>query len=203
MKLEENLGRPGLVRAFRDACAHYPTGVVVVATECNGAKFGTTVNAFTSLSLSPPQLLICLSQDSRTCRAIRERGDFTVNVLSAQQAQLARLFASKASNKFDSAAWRPGTFGSPLLEGAVAWLECLVVEALLRATHSILIGSVVGAQVDPSREPLLFFCSRLQTFNGQAAELPTFAPPTSAPTPQEFGPSPHWRGGPGDTDECP
>lgn len=159
----------GRAEAFRAVCAQFATGVVVVTTSTSAGDFGATVNAFTTLSIEPPQVLVCLARTSSTWAAIEEAGAFAVNVLAADQVALARLFATKQPDKFTRAqvTARPGGVGAPVIEGALCTLECTLAEAFARNTHVVLIGQVSGWRHDPAKAPALFFRSRL--YEGFAA----------------------------------
>jgi flavin reductase (DIM6/NTAB) family NADH-FMN oxidoreductase RutF len=160
--------------AFRAACAQFATGVSVVTTSTPEGDFGVTVNAFTSLTLEPPQVLVCLAGTSKTWLAIRRARVFAVNVLAADQVALARLFATKHPDKFGltRATVRRGVANVPLLDGALSTLECRLVDAIARDTHIVLIGRVVRVEHDPAKEPALFFRRRLLTPRDLAAVLP-------------------------------
>jgi 3-hydroxy-9,10-secoandrosta-1,3,5(10)-triene-9,17-dione monooxygenase reductase component len=155
--------------AFRAACAQFATGVSVVMTSTPDGDFGVTVNAFTSLSLEPPQVIVCPAGTSNTWRAIRQVRIFAVNVLAADQVPLARLFATKHPDKFGlmQATARRGGLGVPLLDGALSKIECRMVDAIARDTHVVLIGQVVRVEHDPAKAPALFFRSHL--YEGFAA----------------------------------
>lgn len=159
--------------AFRAACAQFATGVSVVTTSTPAGDFGITVNAFTALTLEPPQVIVCLAHTSNTWRAIREVGVFAVNVLAADQVPLARLFATKHPDKFGlmRATTRRGVLGVPLLDGTLSGLECRLVDAIARDTHVVLIGQVVRVRHGPPKAPALFFRSRL--YEGFAAAATT------------------------------
>lgn len=146
---------------FRAACGQFPTGVAVVTATAAGRLFGGTVNAFTSLTLEPPQVLVCLAESSNTWSAIAQSGAFAVNLLAADQVEMARLFASKDPDKFAQVDHELGPVGAPLLPGSLAAFECVLVTAVLSATHRVLLGRVVGVTADPARDPLVFFRSRL------------------------------------------
>jgi len=148
----------GRAEAFRAVCAQFATGVVVVTTSTSAGDFGATVNAFTTLSLEPPQVLVCLARTSSTWAAIEEAGAFAVNVLAADQVALARLFATKQPDKFTRAqvTARPGVVGAPVIEGALCTLECTLAEAFIRNTHVVLIGQVSRWRHDPAKAPALF-----------------------------------------------
>lgn len=143
-------------RDYRDAIGHFATGVCVVT--CEGPA-GLTTNAVTSLSLDPLLLLVCFDNDSRTLPAVRASKRFAVNVLAADQQELARVFASKRlpAEKF-AAVTHDNTYGVPVLDGALAWIACDLTELLPGGDHTIGIGAVTHAWSDPEpREPLLFY----------------------------------------------
>jgi len=142
--------------AYRDAIAHFATGVCVVT--CDGPA-GLTTNAVTSLSLDPLLLLVCFDNYSRTLPAVRSAGRFAVNVLAREQESLAHVFASKRlpAEKFE-AVTHETAHGVPVLDGALAWIACDLRELLPGGDHTIGIGAVTQAWADPApREPLVFF----------------------------------------------
>jgi flavin reductase (DIM6/NTAB) family NADH-FMN oxidoreductase RutF len=156
--------------AFRAACAQFATGVSVVMTSTPEGDFGVTVTAFTSLSLDPPQVIVCLAHTSNTWAAIRKAGVFAVNILAADQIALARLFATKHPDKarlLPSTA-RRGIGGLPLLDGALSTFECRLVDAIPQTTHVVLIGEVVRVAHDPAKAPALNFRSHLYEGFGEA-----------------------------------
>ena len=155
--------------ALRAACALFATGVVVVTTSTSAGDFGATVNAFTALTLEPPQVLLCLARTSSTWTAIEQARVFAVNVLAADQVALARLFATKHRDKFgrSQVATRRGSDGAPVIDGALCTLECTLTETFASGTHMVLIGQVSRVGHDPAKTPALFFRSRL--YSGFAA----------------------------------
>ncbi|WP_086709065.1 flavin reductase family protein [Streptomyces antimycoticus] len=141
---------------FRDAMGHFVTGVTVVTTMRDGAPLGATVSAFSSLSMDPPMLLVCLNRTSETGCAIEEVGDFTVNLLSDAQSDLAMRFASRSSAKFDGVALASPPGDHPVLSGALGWVRCKVVDTSYGGTHRILIARAVAADV-AGGEPLTYY----------------------------------------------
>ncbi|MBJ7329007.1 MAG: flavin reductase family protein [Solirubrobacteraceae bacterium] len=144
-------------RAFRDAIGRFPTGVTVVTTTGPGGPAGLTTNAISSLSLEPLLLLVCFDNTSRTLPAVRESERFAVNVLAADQAELAAVFASKAlpAEKF-RAVTHTEEHGVPVLDGAAAWIACSLRELIPGGDHTIGIGEVLGTYTDPTKPPLVF-----------------------------------------------
>jgi len=146
-------------QAYRDAIAHFATGVCVVTCHGPDGPAGLTTNAVTSLSLDPLLLLICFDNDSRTLPAVRAARRFAVNVLARGQEDLAKVFASKrlAAEKFE-AVTHDTAHGVPVLDGALAWIACNLRELLPGGDHTIGIGAVTQAWAsDEGTEPLIFF----------------------------------------------
>jgi 3-hydroxy-9,10-secoandrosta-1,3,5(10)-triene-9,17-dione monooxygenase reductase component len=144
-------------RRFRDTVGAFPTGVTVVTARGAGGPAGLTTNAFTSLSLDPPLVLVCFDNASRTLPVVRESGRFAVNVLRRGQEELAAVFASKRvqADKFADVAHAERD-GVPVLDDALAWLVCSVTELLPGGDHTVGIGAV-EAMESFDGEPLLFW----------------------------------------------
>src|SRR6476619_6011647 len=132
------------------------SGVVVITTSDDGTPHGMTVSAVSSLSLDPPMLLVCLHSASGTQEAVRRSGRFAVNILAEDQGALAERFAKPAANKFEGVAVRSGRTGVPLLEGALAVVECHVTEAVAGGTHRVFLGEVRHAEATEG-SPLAYF----------------------------------------------
>lgn len=141
--------------AFRDVIGRFATGVTVITALDQGRRFGTTASAVSSLSLEPPMLLVCMNESSATGQAIARAGSFGVNILGEEQAELARRFAGKGDDKFAGVGLEYHD-GAPRLEGALATVECRVVEVARGGTHVVFIGEVLHAA---GREgaPLAYF----------------------------------------------
>jgi flavin reductase (DIM6/NTAB) family NADH-FMN oxidoreductase RutF len=152
------------VRAFRDTLGSFPTGVAVVTATGEGGAAGLTTNAFSSLSLDPPLVLVCFDHGSRTLGVVRQSGRFAVNVLRAGQEDLATLFAGKAPHpeKF-AAVTHTADHGVPVLDDALAWLVCDVQALHPGGDHDIGVGAVTAFAHDPAGEPLVFHAGRFRT----------------------------------------
>ena len=118
--------------SLREVMGSYPTGVTIVAARDDGGlPFGLTINSFTSVSLEPPLVLICIGHASRCHDRLVSGGHFSVNLLAQDQAATASRFASEPSDgRFEAVEWAEGPSGTPLLEHAVAALECSIQEVL-------------------------------------------------------------------------
>ncbi|MGH2941235.1 MAG: flavin reductase family protein [Solirubrobacteraceae bacterium] len=162
---------------FRAAMRSFATGVTVVTSAGDGASCGVTVNAFTSVSLVPPLVLVCLSAASSGARTIARNGVFAINVLSVDQDRLSRRFASPTRPRglatFDDVPHRPGSTGAPILEGVACWLDCRVDVMHVAGDHVITIGEVLQIGGDPGREPLLFHAGRYRAVRDHDREAPT------------------------------
>jgi flavin reductase (DIM6/NTAB) family NADH-FMN oxidoreductase RutF len=135
----------------------FATGVAIVTCQDADGPAGLTTNAVTSLSLDPLLLLVCFDNSSRTLAAVRSARRFAVNVLRAGQEDLAAVFASKrvAREKFE-AVTHTVAHGVPVLDDALAWVACDLVELLPGGDHTIGIGSVIGGDTTEG-EPLVFY----------------------------------------------
>jgi flavin reductase (NADH) len=145
---------------FVEIMASYPAGVAVVTTlDGDGAPRGLTTTAVSSVSAEPPLLLVCVDLTSRTLPALRAGGTFVVNFLREGRSELARLFASKADDKFEHVRWRPSAGGLPVLEAdALAWAECVTVHEIEPGDHVILLGRVEeGAGAADEDAPLMYY----------------------------------------------
>jgi flavin reductase (DIM6/NTAB) family NADH-FMN oxidoreductase RutF len=149
------------VSAFRQAMSSFPTGVTVVTVATgDGSMYGVTVNSFSSVSLDPMLVLVCLNENSRGIGLIERAEAFAVNVLSAGQRDVARWFASRhrpdGSMMFDGVPFEPGVTGCPLLAGAAASFECRLGQSHRAGDHLIVLGEVVALVHRPELEPLIF-----------------------------------------------
>jgi flavin reductase (DIM6/NTAB) family NADH-FMN oxidoreductase RutF len=143
---------------FKLAMSHFASGVTVVTTEHEGKPFGMTVAAFSSLSLHPPLVLVCIEKTVKTHDAIAGAGTFGVSILSSKQADISNRFASRAEDKFAGTEVVRGELGVPLIGGAITRLACKVTEKLEGGDHTIFVGEVVDANTEEG-EPLVYFRS--------------------------------------------
>jgi flavin reductase (DIM6/NTAB) family NADH-FMN oxidoreductase RutF len=149
------------VTAFRKAMSSFPTGVTVVTMASgDGTMHGVTVNSFSSVSLNPMLVLVCLYQTSRAVGLIEQAGAFVVNVLSAGQQDLSRRFADRhrpaGPAMFDGVPLEPGVTGGPVLAGAAASFDCRLRQSYRAGDHLIVLGEVVALVHRPQVQPLIF-----------------------------------------------
>jgi flavin reductase (DIM6/NTAB) family NADH-FMN oxidoreductase RutF len=145
---------------FKKALQLWASGVTVVTT--SSEKFGLqgmTVTAFSSVSVNPPQVLICINNAADTGEGIQESQCFAVNILNSDQQDLSNQFAGGTSQqqRFENTDWITGITGAPLLNHSLISLDCKVVEKVLAGTHWIIIGEVEEC-IFRSGEPLLYYC---------------------------------------------
>ena len=131
------------LRELRNAFGTFMTGVTVVTTrEQGGIPRGFTANSFSSVSLDPAMLSICIGKSAESIEVFRQADGFAINILSESQAETSSLFASKRPDKFDVTSWHDGPLGHPVLEGVCAWFDCKVVQQIDAGDHIIMIGRV-------------------------------------------------------------
>src|SRR5438067_6517506 len=149
---------------FRDALGAFATGVTVVTTQGPEHPYGMTANSFSSVSLDPPLVLVCVRSGSDGSAAIERNRVFAVNVLRADHEPLSRYFASRERPRgregFEQIPHRPGATGCPLLEVAAAHLDCRLAATYEAGDHLIFIGEVVALFADPAARPLLYHQGR-------------------------------------------
>ena len=147
---------------LRRVMGHFATGVTVITTQDkDGVPQGLTANAFMSLSLNPPLVIISVDKGA-TCYACFEPGNgFNVNVLSENQEDVSRRFATKGIDKFADLAWHAGGNGAALIDGALAQVECKITACHEGGDHTIVIGEILNVMAEGER-PLLFFKGKYQ-----------------------------------------
>jgi 4-nitrophenol 2-monooxygenase / 4-nitrocatechol 4-monooxygenase, reductase component len=153
---------------YREAAGHFTTGVAVITTLHEGRRYGVTASAVSSVSLDPPMLLVCLHRRLPTRDAVVETRHFAVNVLTEDQARLALQFATRAEDKFDGVGVTEGRHGVPLVAGALAHLQCTVIDPVDAATHTVLLAEVDDVAVSAGG-PLTYFRGSFGRFEQAAA----------------------------------
>jgi flavin reductase (DIM6/NTAB) family NADH-FMN oxidoreductase RutF len=150
MKTEET-------RDLRQALGSFPTGVTVVtAKDKDGSPVGFTANSFTSVSLEPQLILICIDKESFNIESFSKGGSFAVSVLSESQQHISTTFASPEIDRFKDIAWKSKTTGSPIISDSVAWFDCDTDNIIEGGDHLILIGKVREFGYNPQNPTGLF-----------------------------------------------
>ena len=136
---------------FRNCMRHVPGAVAVITTVNGGARAGLTATAVCSVSAEPPQMLVCVNRSASASPVITAAGRFGISFLAHDQRQIANAFSGPVLDRFASASWTQLASGIPLLDGAAAAFECVVVQAIEAGTHTIFIGAVVHAIAKPGQ----------------------------------------------------
>ena len=144
---------------FKAALGSWASGVSVVTTNCGGRLYGLTVSSFSSLSLDPPLILVCLGNENKLPTMIAEAEGFAVSILGRTQEEASNYFARRgrpATAEFTEVEgeWTPS--GQPVVAGALAFLVCELVEQLPQGDHTIVVGRVIQAEAREG-EPLLYY----------------------------------------------
>lgn len=145
-------------KSLRKALGTFATGVTVVTTiDGDGEPRGFTANSFTSVSLEPPLILVCLAREAASCEAFSKSGHFCVNVLAEDQQDVCALFASPVDDRFEKTNWHAAQNGSPIIDDVISWFACSTHDIVDGGDHIILIGHVTAHDFS-SRSPLIY-CS--------------------------------------------
>jgi flavin reductase (DIM6/NTAB) family NADH-FMN oxidoreductase RutF len=157
---------------FRQVLGHFPTGVTIItATRPDGEPVGFTIGSFTSVSLDPPLVGFLPMVDSDRWGAISATGSFCVNVLGAHQADLCWRFAkSSIDHPFEGVGWHASVItGSPVIEGAIAWIDCSIEQIIDAGDHHFVLGRVLEMEHvdfgDEEPNALLFFRGKVGSFH--------------------------------------
>lgn len=147
-------------RTFRDLVGRFATGITVVTTEVDGLVHGMTANAFSSVSLDPLLLLVCVDRGARCHAQLITTERFGINILAADQEDVSNTFAraKEPSEDFGPVEFEPGAHGVPLLTKCLARFECRRWATYDGGDHDIFVGEVLGGDIlQPEAEPLIYF----------------------------------------------
>jgi flavin reductase (DIM6/NTAB) family NADH-FMN oxidoreductase RutF len=147
-------------RTLRDALGCFATGVTVVTCLHEGAPAGLTVNSFTSVSLEPPLLLVCIHKKAAAAGPLTSASHFAINVLQTGQQPASIRFSTRDEDRFGTTPWACGEAGAPILHESLGVFECERFAVYEGGDHHILVGQVVKASFDAGLDPLLFFRGR-------------------------------------------
>lgn len=155
MTVDQELHPAELRRVF----GAFPSGVTAIAALADGAPVGMAASSFTSVSLDPPLVSVCVAHSSTTWPVLGERSRLGVSVLGAHQEQACRRLAARDGDRFASLDWRATPDGAVLIDGASAWLDCSVEQVIRAGDHDIVVLRVRGLDADPAVPPLVFHAS--------------------------------------------
>jgi len=151
---------------FRRVLSHFASGVTVITTtDADGRPTGLTASAFTSVSLDPPLILVCVSHKSQSYPAMLERGRFAVNFLRTAQEDISKRFATTRLDKFDGVPHRMGKLGLPVLTEALAHVECVTVNKHVEGDHTVFIGRIEHCETTDGM-PLVYFRGKYDRLGG-------------------------------------
>jgi flavin reductase (DIM6/NTAB) family NADH-FMN oxidoreductase RutF len=158
---------------FRATVGSFATGITVVTTRGEEHAYGMTANAFSSVSLDPPLVLVCVMTNSEGRQHIESNGCFAVNVLHAEQEPLSRYFASRdrprGLDAFREVPHRVSVTGSPILDGAIAYLDCRLHANHDAGDHQIFIGEVMEIGFVADGKPLVFHGGQYKLVDGDSS----------------------------------
>jgi flavin reductase (DIM6/NTAB) family NADH-FMN oxidoreductase RutF len=148
-------------QTYREIMRHHAGAVTIISVGRVGGRTGLTATAFCSLTDDPPMVVACINRSASAHDLIEGHGAFCVNVLALPQEDIAMRFAGRAGlageQRFDDGAWTTLTTGAPVLQGALANLDCEVAEQYDGKTHTIYIGRVKAGRVNELADPLVYF----------------------------------------------
>lgn len=151
---------------FRKVLSQFATGVTIVTTRHGDVIHGLTANAFCSVSLEPPLVLVCVDKSAQSHDLLKQGAHFAVNILTAAQEEVSRRFAtnhSSAAERFAGINFRTEMTGAPVLEKSLGWLDCKLVAAYPGGDHTIFVGEVLAlGQSGNDDGPLLYYQSQYQ-----------------------------------------
>ena len=161
---------------FREVLGRFATGVGVMTTVVDGRQHGMTANAFSSVSLSPPLVLVCVERDTEMAASVLAGQVFAVSFLAADQVALSQRFADPARARgeaqFDGVATDLAVSGAAVLRGSVGWVDCRLWASYDGGDHLIVVGEVVDLGTGEADEPLLYHASRYTRTGELAPEVP-------------------------------
>jgi flavin reductase (DIM6/NTAB) family NADH-FMN oxidoreductase RutF len=140
----------------------FPTGVTALAAVVDGRPVGLAANSFTSVSLDPPLVSVCVAHSSTTWPVLRQAGRLGVSVLSAGQEAAGRQLAARGVDRFAGLGWGATPDGAVLLDGSSAWLDCSLDQEVRAGDHDIVVLRVHDLDADPALPPLVFHASRFR-----------------------------------------
>lgn len=164
---------------YRDIMRHHAGAVTIISVGKPGSRTGLTATAFCSLTDDPPTVVACVNRNASAHDLIAKYGSFCVNVLATAQQEVAMRFAGRVGQqgeeRFDDGAWMTLATGAPVLEGALANLDCEVAETLEGKTHTIYLGRVVAGRVNGIVKPLVYFKGEFCDLKAKPAKRPVKA----------------------------
>ncbi len=161
--------------AFKETMAHWASGVTVVTSVYQGHYIGITVSSFSSLSLEPPRILVCVAKRLYTHGMIENSKKFAVNILGVDQLEWGMRFAGmlpETADRFQDIDWQPAVTGCPILPGVLGWLDCRLSDAYDGGDHTIFVGETEACGVSTGDgAPILYYQRNWHRLADQAVRL--------------------------------
>lgn len=151
--------QPVATSSFMTAMSHHASSVAIITTVDGGVRYGLTATAMSSVTATPPRLLVCVNKSGATHDKIVSAGIFAVNVLSEDQEKVAKAFSGmlgKDFDRFSTGDWTALATGCPILQNTASSFDCKLVQIIDQSTHSILIGEVLATAARPGSDALLY-----------------------------------------------
>ena len=162
-------------RRLRHIMGHFATGLTVITASTEAGPAGMTCQSFSSLSLEPALVSFSPARTSATWPLLRATGRFAVNILPAEHQHLAAQFARSATDKFAGVSHSPSPLGSPVLDQALAWVDCELEQEYDGGDHTIVVGAVRALSARAGAEPLVFFKGAYVGLGSRPGTLESFA----------------------------
>ncbi len=162
-------GSPVSAQELRCLYACFPSGVAALCAVIDNAPVGLAVSSYTSVSLDPPLVSVCIQNSSATWAKLQRVDQLGLSVLSEAQDVVCKQLSLKNGNRFAGVNWRSSPAGAVFIEGAVASLECVVYDKVIAGDHLIVVLRVVAAEALHERQPLVFHGSRFRKLFPEAA----------------------------------
>jgi len=147
---------------LRHVFGAFPSGVAVIAAIVDGAPVGLTASSFTSVSLDPPLVSLCIAHTSTTWSVLSRASRFGISILSATQERAGRQLAARHGDRFAELSWRATEDGAVLLNGAGGWLETSIDQQVRAGDHDIVVLRVHDLDADHDISPLVFHASQFR-----------------------------------------
>lgn len=160
MQRADDTNQEQLNIAYRTACGLYSTPVAAVTVRYENELFGATVNSFTSLSLDPAMLVVCLSQQSKTASVLKVGSHFGLSILASDQEKTARALASREPDKMSAIPLRDLDGDVPVVEDAQSQMACRIEDIIPHATHVLVIARLMSIEYDSRRLPAVYYKGR-------------------------------------------
>lgn len=151
---------PDLLEAYKEVMSHWPSGVAIVTSVLDDRNYGMTVSSFTSVSLHPAMISICIDKRAQMCDLLQKTRKFAVNILDNTQADLAKTFANHdidMEQRFEYAKFEQSNTESPVLKQCLGWVDCHVHSSHDTGDHVIYVGEVKKAKTLEQKDPVIFY----------------------------------------------